>query len=110
MREKEGKFYVIGLGDVAVDGAGVPLQIMDPYQDIEETFYRKDFFLSRIALDIIRASSHGVEFDYQGYQTLSELQGSSGENGGIDLPTDDPEELKLLFKKIARKILLKLVE
>ncbi|HQH26895.1 MAG TPA: hypothetical protein PLP17_05810, partial [Oligoflexia bacterium] len=95
---------------------------VDPYQNINDDFYRKDIFLSRLALDPVQksvvdsaySSRFGVaqapEFQYDSYTTLAAASPGAAKSKGIYLPAYDAADIRLMFIEIARKLLLKLVE
>ncbi|MCB0323593.1 MAG: VWA domain-containing protein [Bdellovibrionales bacterium] len=110
LREQRGTLFVIGLG--APGGIAA-----DPYQNIGDTVLRKDVFLSRLAEDSVFAHQLPVaaggasfpEFTYSGYQTYQQRHQSGQNQEGVYQPTADPEELVDVFKKMAIRILLRLV-
>jgi hypothetical protein len=52
-----------------------------------------------------------VEFAYQGYVPFAQSSSTDIEQkAGIYFPTRDASELQVLFQKIAREVLFKLVE
>jgi hypothetical protein len=103
IRTKKGVVYVVALGDkVAAPDPN------DPYENIDEYFHRKDIFLNRLALDLKGAEVSGPQFSYHGYDRYEDLSAMSPQQG-VYLPTHNPADVKLLFTRIARKILLRLV-
>lgn len=111
LRRNKGTVFVIGLGDPSTETD-------DPYQGIEDTLSRKDIFLTRLANDYTTAYrlpemlgiSSFPEFDYSGYSTYTELQDTAYRREGIYLATADADALKQLFKKIALRIQLRLID
>jgi hypothetical protein len=116
MRSDKGSFFVVGLGER--NTATSVLHPEDPYQNPDDNLYRKDVFLSRLALDRTTAgqylkpgsTSEILEFNYPGYETFEQWGNSAPERQGVYFPTSDATSIKLLFGKIARRILLKLVK
>lgn len=116
---RRGTLYVIGLGTVNPSYAP---GTTDPYQGIEDSFHRKDIFLSRVALDpaYLRSANYEdangdlIEFDYDEYinqatEKTFDVWASRGRKyNGKYLPTDNADEVPHLFVAIARKILTKL--
>ena len=129
IREKlNGIVYIVGLGpinpflaalaadpgaDRATLAAALNVPMVDPndeYENIFDTFYLKRTFLNRLALDFETYENYPNEFNYSGYQGYAGWLASNPEKGGVFLPTSDPGELRQLFRQIARKILLQLIE
>ena len=113
-RQRDGIVYAVGVGDAGASTGA------DPYQDINDRYNRKDIFMSRLALDMQEARKFSVpkgdgtdkivEFDYPGYDKYESLPPRLlEEQAGVYLPAQDTTELRLLFKKIARRVLLRLV-
>jgi Flp pilus assembly protein TadG len=115
VRSIHGTFYVVGLGpdDPTVSQA-------DPYQNINDNFYRKDVLLSRIGLDYkaIEAQkdptdpTKPLEFNNLGssYPKFADLKSDTSTRRGLYYPTSDANKLKPLFNTIARKLLLKMTQ
>jgi len=105
IRSQRGMFYVVGLGEKPAAGTFDP---SDPYENVSDSFHRKDIFLTRLALDYRQMDSSKPEFDFQGY---SDYAGSASNPRmrGIYMPTHNSSDIRLLFIEIARKLLLKLV-
>ncbi len=127
IRTQRGVLYVVGLGyppyevspSIVTNANAIKV---DPYQNINDDFYRKDIFLSRLALDPVQksvvdsaySSRFGVaqapEFQYDSYTTLAAASPGAAKSKGIYLPAYDAADIRLVFIEIARKLLLKLVE
>jgi len=121
LRSNKGSVYSIGLGearDLAAD-----LVAADPYQDIDDTLFRRDFLLARASNDYYSArpldsneneltAQFHPEFDFEGYTDYEEILSSNQNNPsfGRYYPTPDPAELKNTFRSIGQKVLLKLVK
>lgn len=112
IREQKGLFYVIGLGEPAAYED-------DPYQNINDTASRKDYFLTRVANDYDTAIRRPAkdpepwahpEYAYRGYKSLESWNERAASRQGEYLPTPDTSELRSLFRKIAKKIQLGLIE
>jgi Flp pilus assembly protein TadG len=113
IRGKKGVFYTIRLGDTAL----LSPDPADPYEDISDSFHRKDIFMSRLTLDPFEGAKHTidnggqtriVDFPYAEYKTYSEAAAGDSRKFGVYLPTHDSSQLKLLFQDIAQRVLLKL--
>lgn len=111
MRMENGTIYVVGLGEYMTGS-----EADGPYQHLEDVLFRKDIFLSRIALDPIMAaqfkdpsSTSVIEFNYSNYRSYSTWKTMAPDKQGEYFPTADADEIKFLFGKIARKIMLRLV-
>ena len=133
VRNGGGILYVVGLGpEPNFNGSAYTGGVVPPYQDIDNDFERKDFFLARVALDpfIIpglkkyggqsgpdpdgtltsKSIANNLEFtslnigaqDYSWATAVNARRNQVGEYS----PTDDPNELTAIFDRIARKILL----
>lgn len=109
MREKRGTFYVVGLGREDTDYSS-------PYQNLNETTLRKDVLNARIAnapeFAIGRRVAAGEaelpEFSYEGYKTYNELNSNASPRTGLYLPTPEPNELRDMFRTVAKRIQLRL--
>ncbi len=110
MRSKRGTFFVIGLGaDNAVRN--------EPYQNISDNMRRKDIFLSRIANDYMHAVTQrqednaalDPEFAFDGFQSYADLNSAGSARRGEYLSTPSADQLRLLFRRMAKRILLRLV-
>lgn len=126
IRDQHGKFYLIGLGEplhasqcVAANATEKSV-CSDPYENIHENFNRKDVFLARLALDHdlkktysdntgATASEETVEFSYTGYSDYATWASKGSDKNGEYLPTNKTDTIKELFRRIARKVLLKLI-
>ncbi|MCB0324639.1 MAG: VWA domain-containing protein [Bdellovibrionales bacterium] len=111
-------FYRNQKATVFVIGLGQPSTVFtEPYQDIDETFLRKDVFLSRVANDYTaayRVPRHfggpvHPEFSYHNYRTYAELQADHRSAEGLFIPVEESEELEEAFRNAATRILLRLV-
>lgn len=104
IRQNNGSIFVIGLGpqDLNVNSTN------DPYQDAYNSFYRKDFFLNRIAQDTDGDFTRLSNFNYTQYNG-GDLSASEIARRGDYLATHDTDRLRGLYIKIARKILFRLV-
>lgn len=109
IRKNNGTIYVIGLG---LGDKNLSITT-DPYQNEYTSFYRKDFFLNRIALD---NDDDDTQFKRLSNFEFSLVPGASADSvtatdrQGEYLATSTPAALKDLYKKIAQKILIKLVK
>ena len=112
LRKEKGMVYTIGLGEPAAVSS-------DPYQDVNDVWSRKDFLLTRLANDYADAVTipgqaaspwQHPEFNFTGYATYNNLSSSSSPRQGDYLPTPTTQEIQLLFRKIARKIQMRLVK
>ncbi len=109
MRENRGTFYVVGLGMEDTDYSS-------PYQNLNETTLRKDVLNARIAnapefaigRRVAAGESELPEFTYDGYKTYSELNSNASPRTGVYLPTPEPNELRDMFRTVAKRIQLRL--
>lgn len=108
IRQNNGTVYVIGLGqqDPALGTT------TDVYQNEYNSFYRKDFFLNRIALDndgdntsFKRLSNFNFSYDNGSVDSTSNL-----DRRGEYLATPNAAQLKNLYINIAQKILTRLIK
>ena len=129
IRENNGRVYSIGLGQAAAksidqysDQQPPPF---DPYQNVDDPFSRKDFFLARVANDRIRAitgpdkagTDRYPDFHYQvkdgdeifTTKTYEDWASDSDSREGVYLSTPNDNFLGQLFEKIARKIQMSLI-
>jgi hypothetical protein len=110
--------YAIGLGMPAdlnypdLDNSSTN----DFYQDVVNDNLRKDYFLTRLALDpyILFGAFGPANYDESlltdnNLQSWSAMGSSDSYEEGEYLPTDNPEELSKLFNRVARRILLRLI-
>lgn len=128
IRASRGQVFSIGVGPQAFAASN------DPYQNVFDDYSRKEHFLRRIALDPFTAE--GPEFDavsglrrriqvndqndprfgetiesgYVGYRTFEELAQDRQvrERDGAYYGTENTEELRFLFARVAKQILLRL--
>ena len=106
IRQQRGVFYVIGLGEPSGTTS-----LTDPYEDIDDNFSRKDFFLSRLALDKYRLSNISYpNFPYDGYQSPTYPKDNPKDKSGLYIPLVDAKDVRYMFTDVARKLLLKKVE
>lgn len=109
IRSKKGVLNVVGLGARSNSTKLDPTK--DAYELIDDNWGRKDNFNTRLAFDLKNRNSAWKEFSYNGYKSYDALiQGGVSERAGVYYPTHNSADIKLLFTKIARKLLLKLVE
>jgi hypothetical protein len=131
-RSKGGILFTVGLGQNALS-----IGNNDPYQNPDDDFSRKEFFLRRLALDAsgagVGGASQDPEFDprritindpgdprvtsvnttvdvgYQGYQSYGQLQSTVDPAvQGLYEGTDDPKQIQEIFAQLAKQILLRL--
>jgi len=120
MRAKRGTFFVVGLG------ADNPVQD-EPYQTIDDTLHRKDIFLSRIANDFMHSVTQRQEdgadpvpeFNFTikpatasapiPFPSYADLNASGNARRGEYVSTPSADQLRALFQRMAKRILLKLV-
>ena len=108
VRRSKGTIHMFGLGASSSTLASNPIQ--DPYQNINDNWGRKDVFLTRVALDFKRHNSSYKEFSYDGYRNYETLRSSEESvRAGTYYPTHNSADMKLLFTKLGRELLLKLV-
>ena len=109
IREDDGRVYIVGLGAHSSAAAADPAS--DPYEDINDNWGRKDVLGARMALDLKQRNPRYKEFDYAGYKTYEQATATgAAERQGAYFPTHNSEDIKLIFTKIAREVLLKLVK
>ncbi len=105
-RTQGGAWYAIGLGDAAPMTL-TPTGSIDPYQNADQDFDRKDIFLTRLANDscgLIRADPK-----FPGFADYNQLA-ADGRHEGLYLSTPASEELRSMFGTIARRIKMQLIE
>ena len=129
IRGDNGTVYTIGLGQAAGrvldphDPNNPPG--LDPYQNVDDTFSRKDFFLARVANDRVRAVTapiHRSEEPYPDFtysvrdgqetnpaKTYNDWFTSTSSKEGAYYSSPDDSALGALFEKIARKIEMRLI-
>ncbi|MFN8392214.1 MAG: Tad domain-containing protein [Bdellovibrionota bacterium] len=111
IRSQRSTFFVVGLGKPNVGNA-------DPYQNIDDTMYRKDVFLTRLANDYMHAVTQRAasgepplpEFQFSGYQTYADWNSKSVSRQGLYLATPSASDLDHLFVLMAKRILLRLIK
>lgn len=125
-RSRRGVLFTVGFG---MDGLATGNN--DPYQDPDNDFSRKEFFLKRLAFDLDHATA-APEFDphqitlndpsdprtaltnnqitvgYEGYQPYATAAAQFGKVKGLYEGTDDPNRIHSLFEQLAKRILLRL--
>ena len=119
LRSEGGSVYTVGLGEgrnLSTDiGTG------DPYQDADDVFARKDFFLTRVSYDVNQArpidenevqivTEKHPDFDFQASQDYDDLLNLPVQKVGDYYATPDATKLESIFKAIAQKTLLRLVK
>ena len=90
----------------------------DPYQEITSLFFRKDYFLARVANDFMYAvrvpqylgNDALPDFDYQGSNSYEDLSNLAVPNFGMYLATPNPDELRQLFRRMAKRISFRLIK
>ena len=111
MREQKGMLYAIGVGNPATIGT-------DPYQDIANVLDLKHFLMTRIANDFMDAITiprqagtpwQHPEFNFTGYKSYDDWNNQSVPRQGDFLIAPTTSDLTALFRKIARKIQMRLV-
>ena len=109
IREHEGTIYAVGLGAHSTAAAANPAS--DAYENINDNWGRKDVLGTRMALDLNRRNRANREFTYTGYKSYDSLVAAGGtQRQGSYYPTHDSNDIKLIFTKVARNVLLKLVK
>jgi hypothetical protein len=125
-RRNGGLMYVVGFGNAA------PQVSDDPYQDIADSFRRKDIYLARVALDAQAVEDETEGRGFRGRRTITVPggadHGSAGQsidigyddaasasalitedNEGVYLSTNDANEIKPIFTYVAKSLLLRLL-
>jgi len=108
LRNQKGRVYSIGLGPDAPDDGST-----DPYQNVNDSLFRKDVFLSRVANDLgtaqpINGDPH-PEFNYDGYQSYEAINSGSAPREGRFYSATSATELEAVFAGVAQKTLLRLI-
>ena len=112
IRDDRGTIYAIGYGPTSA--VADPL---DPYADVRDGFNRKDIFNARLAADqdsllALRPDLSAAEipqFPFTGYRTFEAEIARNPEGKGTYLATGNIEEVRTLFQRMGRLILLRLV-
>jgi len=109
LRSRRSHVYTIGLGPQAPDDGS-----SDPYQDINDTLFRKDVFLTRVSNDLglakpLNDDPH-PEFSYDGYQTYENINSRPVTREGRYYTATEATELEAVFANVAQKTLLRLVK
>jgi hypothetical protein len=116
LRNNRGVLYTVGLGpelDMATAIANG-----DPYQDLNDSWFRKDLFLTRTANDYFEAVPISTalyggahpELSFQGYETYATLEQATPQNFGRYYASPSADELDDLFISAGQAILLRLIE
>lgn len=131
MRENQATVYTIGIGPPAASSLD-PFSTtqppgLDPYQNVDDAFRRKDFFLARLANDRTRAVLYPETQGQQRYpdftytvtdengnirpaKTYDDWSATADAREGVYLSTTNDALLSQLFEKIARRIQLGLIQ
>lgn len=129
-RRRGGQLFTIGFGKEALATGNA-----DPYQDPDNDFTRKAFFLRRLAFDIdhaaqdpqfeLRASlsisdpsdprhasaSAAVSSGYEQYRSYADVRGQEPEvKAGLYEGTNDPGRIHSIFEQLAKRILMRLTQ
>ncbi len=109
LRSRRSQVYTIGLGPEAPDDGS-----SDPYQDINDSLFRKDVFLTRVSNDTALArplvGDHHPEFDYDGYMSYDALDQLPVNRTGRYYTASAATELEAVFSNVAQKTLLRLTK
>ncbi len=116
LAENKATVYAIGLGPEASNSscAATP---RDAYQNYEDVFSQKPYFLARLAHDIAEAQTkakltHGCphpEFEFTNAVPMTQLAIQSSGQTGDYVAAANSGQLKQLYKKIGQQILLRLI-
>ena len=91
-----------GIACVADSPDGPVIKCTDPYQDARQASFRKDILNRRLALSLCGYNDpafYGIDLDPLQLKLVTDAK-----QHGESYATDTPENLKLAFDRIARKI------
>ncbi len=118
-RSHLGIVFGIGLGDSVAAGEEEKAAGADPYQDVgDERILRKDVFMARVANDYLegvrypfeRFGAAYPEFTYTNYKPYAALHSQGDPREGRYYPTPRAEDLEKIFRDVARRIQLRLIQ